>query len=75
MTDKVRHLEILPNGVYTPCEVAALLKFGMEAVYRYIRDGDIPSFRIGKKNAVRPPIRIKGSDLLDYIEKQKKEDI
>jgi len=67
---KVKHLEILPNGVYSPCEVAALLKLGTEAIYRYIRDKHIVSFRVGD-GGKRPHIRVKGSDLLDFIEKRK----
>jgi len=67
---KVRHQEILENGVYSPCEVASLLKLEMEAIYRYLREKKIPSFAIDV-NQKRPRRRVKGSDLLDWIEKQK----
>lgn len=67
---KVRHLEILENATYTPCEVAALLKIEMEAVYRYLRDKSIPFFVIDPSQK-RPRKRIMGSDLLAWIEKNK----
>jgi excisionase family DNA binding protein len=67
---KIRHQAILTDGVYSPCEVAALLKVGTEAIYRYIRDRQIVSFRIGGGEK-RPHIRVKGSDLLSFIEKRR----
>jgi len=67
---KVRHQEIIANAVYTPCEVAALLKLEMEAIYRYIRDRTIPSFPIDPLKP-RSRRRVKGSDLLHWIEENK----
>jgi hypothetical protein len=67
---KVRHQEILGNAVYTPCEVASLLKLGLEATYRYIRTGRIPSFCIDPSQK-RPRRLISGSDLINLINGQK----
>jgi hypothetical protein len=69
---KVQHREILPNGVYSPCEVAALLKCGITALYEYIREDQIKSFRIGDGKK-RPHIRVKGSDLLEFIKNRTNE--
>ena len=63
---KVRHQEILENAIYTPCEVAFLLKVGRDIIYKMVKNGEIKFSRIGDKKT-KPPIRILGSDLIDYM--------
>jgi len=48
--------------VYTPKEVADVLRIGVARVYQYISDGIIPAFKLG--NGARGPWRILESDLL-----------
>lgn len=50
---------------YTAEEVAALLRITKFTVYEMIKRGDLTEYRIGRK------IRIKASDLDDYIQKSK----
>ena len=48
-----------------PSEVAKLLKLNTETVYHYIKKGDLPAARLGRKYIVLQ------SDLEDFIEKRK----
>ena len=69
---KILHSEIKENGVYAVCEVCALLKCGESALRECIKEKQLISFRIGNGKK-RPHIRIKGADLLDFINKRRNE--
>lgn len=42
--------------VLTPIEVAALLRCSQGTVYRLIRDGSLPAFRIGRVHRISLPL-------------------
>lgn len=51
------------DEIYTPIEMAERLKITKEAVYRYIKEGYLPAFKIGKY------WRIRGKDINEFLEK------
>lgn len=53
------------NTVYTPEEVAKLLKISRFTVYELIKRGELPAYRIGRS------MRIEGGDFENYISKSK----
>ncbi|HBE78827.1 MAG TPA: excisionase [Firmicutes bacterium] len=59
-------ISIMPNEkVYTPEEVANILKISRFTVYQMIKRGDMPSCQVGRR------IRIEASDLERYIQSVK----
>lgn len=45
---------MMPQEVYTPEEVAAMLKVSKQAIYKWVRQGQLPSIKIG--TSVRIPV-------------------
>ncbi len=66
MSTEVRHREIFENALYTPGEVAWLLKIGRAKTYELLRSGKIKIKKLGE-GKIRPPIRVSGKELLNYI--------
>lgn len=54
---------ITSNRIFTPKEVAEMLRLNTLTVYEYIRSGDIPSIRFGRA------YRIRQSDFEGFIER------
>ena len=67
--DKVEKLEKIENikddEIMTIGEVAAYFKLSEQIIIKLVKDGEIPSFRIGEH------YRIKKSDIGDFIEQLK----
>ncbi len=56
------------DEIMTVAEVAEYLKISEVTTYKFVKQGKIPGFKIGRY------WRIKRSDLTEFIEKQKNEE-
>jgi len=64
--EKIEKIEnIKDDEIMTIGEVAAYFKLSEQIIIKLVKDGEIPSFRIGEH------YRIKKSDIGDFIEKLK----
>ena len=54
------------NNIYTPEEIAEILKVEPDTIRRYLRDGKLKGFKVGNH------WRIKEEDLQEFIENQYK---
>ena len=73
MTDKYDELEkvekienIKDDEIMTILEIAAYLKLSEQIIIKLVKDGEIPSFKIGEH------YRVKKSDIGDFVEQLKK---
>jgi len=55
------------DEIMTVSEVAEYLKISEVTTYKFVQEGKIPGFKIGRH------WRVKRSDLIEFIEKQKRE--
>ena len=63
---KIEKIEnIKDDEIMTIGEIAAYLKISEQIIIKLVKDGEIPSFRIGEH------YRIKKSDIADFIEQLK----
>jgi hypothetical protein len=56
------------NELYTPAEVAAKLRCSKTNVYDLFNGGDLAVIKVGANNS---GLRVKGSDLLSFVESRK----
>ena len=57
-------MTIEENAIYTPAEVAELLRCGKTNIYDLINGGDIAVTRIG---AGKKGFRLRGADIIDFL--------
>jgi excisionase family DNA binding protein len=61
-------MTIEENAIYTPAEVAGLLRCGKSNVYNLIGTGDLAVTRIG---AGKKGFRVRGSDITAFLDSRK----
>ncbi len=62
----MRHDQRHDDEIMTVSEVADYLKISEVTTYKFVQEGKIPGFKIGRH------WRVKRSDLAEFIEKQKR---
>ncbi len=67
---KQRKLESDENFTYTITEVSELLKVTRQTVWNWVKARKMNSFKFG--SSIKSPVRIKKTDLDDYIERSKR---
>lgn len=63
---KLKHGQNQEDEIMTVSEVADYLKVSEVTTYKFVQEGKIPGFKIGRH------WRVKRSDLAEFIEKQKR---
>jgi excisionase family DNA binding protein len=63
---KLKHGHHQVDEIMTVSEVADYLKISEVTTYKFVQEGKIPGFKIGRN------WRVKRSDLAEFIEKQKR---
>lgn len=67
--EEAKHRKIEEDSVYTPGEIAWLLKIGRDRTYKLLRSGKLNIIRLGE-GKIRPPIRVTGKELLRWLHKR-----